>query len=222
MILHFLHLKSHLTWQIISFIKLWAVFLCFHFDNFERQLACYMCQSCSLEPNLVRSWWTLLVYHAQKVNSGPSLECGSSSRHARPAHEVGRVLPRLESTPIVGERGLLLNLSPIVTRSSHDDTAVMDNKENHLVSLKLLFISLIPPSLVVVATLYCWLSPLNILIFTHFMHWSLLIMKNWHQYWNFLRFFRLKIPMIITLRKGVVQGQPGLPLHHTRPILASL
>lgn len=50
-------------------------------------------------------------------------------------HEVGRGLPRLESTPIVGERGLLLNLSPITVRSSHDDTAVLDNKENHMVSL---------------------------------------------------------------------------------------
>ncbi|KAK8403967.1 hypothetical protein O3P69_000193 [Scylla paramamosain] len=69
----------------------------------------------------------------QKVNSGPSREHHGSSRQARTAHEVGRVLPRLESTPIVGERGLLLNLSPIITRSSHDDTAVMDNKENHLV-----------------------------------------------------------------------------------------
>ncbi|KAG0726845.1 Dystrophin, isoform E [Chionoecetes opilio] len=68
----------------------------------------------------------------QKVTCGPVLQRGSS-RQTRPAHEVGRVLPRLESTPIVGERGLLLNLSPIVTRPSHDDTAVMDNKENHWV-----------------------------------------------------------------------------------------
>ncbi|XP_069996009.1 dystrophin [Penaeus vannamei] len=44
-----------------------------------------------------------------------------------------RGLPRLESTPIVGERGLLLNLSPIVKQPSADDTAVLDNKENHLV-----------------------------------------------------------------------------------------
>ncbi|MPC52871.1 hypothetical protein E2C01_046750 [Portunus trituberculatus] len=69
----------------------------------------------------------------QKVNSGPSREHHGSGRQPRTALEVGRVLPRLESTPIVGERGLLLNLSPIITRSSHDDTAVMDNKENHLV-----------------------------------------------------------------------------------------
>ncbi|KAK3873602.1 hypothetical protein Pcinc_021386 [Petrolisthes cinctipes] len=44
-----------------------------------------------------------------------------------------RGLARLESTPIVGERGLLLNLSPITSRPSPDDTAVLDNKENHLV-----------------------------------------------------------------------------------------
>lgn len=69
----------------------------------------------------------------QKFNSGPSLEHRSSGRRAQMAHEVGRGLPRLESTPIVGERGLLLNLSPITTRISHDDTAVLDNKENHLV-----------------------------------------------------------------------------------------
>ncbi|KAK7084924.1 hypothetical protein SK128_015367 [Halocaridina rubra] len=42
-------------------------------------------------------------------------------------------MPRLESTPILGERGLLLNLSPIATQSNTDDTAVLDNKENHLV-----------------------------------------------------------------------------------------
>ncbi|XP_045615250.2 dystrophin [Procambarus clarkii] len=47
-------------------------------------------------------------------------------------HNKGRGLQLLESTPIV-DRGLLLNLSPIVTRPSADDTAVLDNKENHLV-----------------------------------------------------------------------------------------
>lgn len=46
-----------------------------------------------------------------------------------------RGLARLESTPIVGERGLLLNLSPITSRPSPDDSAVLDNKENHLVRL---------------------------------------------------------------------------------------
>lgn len=46
-----------------------------------------------------------------------------------------RGLARLESTPIVGERGLLLNLSPITSRPSLDDSAVLDNKENHLVRL---------------------------------------------------------------------------------------
>lgn len=60
-----------------------------------------------------------------------------------------RGLPRLESTPIVGERGLLLNLSPIVKQPSADDTAVLDNKENHLVSFCsslpfLLLVSLLP------------------------------------------------------------------------------
>ena len=40
----------------------------------------------------------------------------------------------LESTPIVAERGLYLNLSPIsALPNTFDDSAVIDNKENHLV-----------------------------------------------------------------------------------------
>ncbi|XP_076031233.1 uncharacterized protein LOC143019482 [Oratosquilla oratoria] len=43
-------------------------------------------------------------------------------------------LPRLESTPILGERGLLLNISPITSSNNPaDDTAVLENKENHKV-----------------------------------------------------------------------------------------
>ncbi|KAG7176259.1 Dystrophin-like 1 [Homarus americanus] len=68
----------------------------------------------------------------QSYNSGS--DAGRSGRKAGTGAQVeGRGLPRLESTPIVGERGLLLNLSPIATQLSADDTAVMDNKENHMV-----------------------------------------------------------------------------------------
>lgn len=40
----------------------------------------------------------------------------------------------MESTPIVGERGFYLNLSPISVQGNLNDTAVQDNKENHFVS----------------------------------------------------------------------------------------
>lgn len=68
----------------------------------------------------------------QSYNSGPGLGRSEAKEGITQLKEV-RVLPHLESTPIVGDRGLLLNLSPIATRPSADDTAVLDNKENHLV-----------------------------------------------------------------------------------------
>ncbi|XP_064113179.1 dystrophin-related protein 2-like isoform X2 [Macrobrachium nipponense] len=68
----------------------------------------------------------------QAFNSvGGSKNIGSRSDNNQQCSKRG--LPRLESTPIVGERGLLLNLSPISTQSSANDTAVLDNKENHFV-----------------------------------------------------------------------------------------
>lgn len=71
------------------------------------------------------------------VNNFQSYTSAKAAPQIKPggARASVRGLPRLESTPIVGERGLLLNLSPIVKQPSADDTAVLDNKENHLVSL---------------------------------------------------------------------------------------
>ncbi|CAL4198478.1 unnamed protein product, partial [Meganyctiphanes norvegica] len=55
-----------------------------------------------------------------------------SRRGKREGREPGEGLPRMESTPIVGDRGLWLNISPIVTmpHPSGDDTVILDNKEN--------------------------------------------------------------------------------------------
>lgn len=57
---------------------------------------------------------------------------GSKRSHKRVGGAPGEGLPRMESTPIVGDRGLWLNLSPIETmpHPSGDDTVLLDNKEN--------------------------------------------------------------------------------------------
>ncbi|XP_071546494.1 uncharacterized protein [Panulirus ornatus] len=67
----------------------------------------------------------------QSYNSGSDVTI--ENKKGKVGKDGVRGLPRLESTPIVGERGLLLNLSPIATQPSSDVTAMQDNKENHLV-----------------------------------------------------------------------------------------